>query len=76
MSVESIPSQYYPSVIHFPRLAIRTNQVAGQVYTCSGQKGLTPRKASQGGPTTAYEQYSCVVLEQEGTPIILFLSLK
>ncbi|KAL8293670.1 hypothetical protein RQP46_000371 [Phenoliferia psychrophenolica] len=48
------------------KLSIKTNQPAGQVYTCSGQLGLTPRKASQGGPTTNYDQYSCVVLEQEG----------
>ncbi|KAL8283801.1 hypothetical protein RQP46_005233 [Phenoliferia psychrophenolica] len=35
------------------KLSVRTNQVAGQVYTCSGQKGQIKRKASQGGPTTA-----------------------
>ncbi|KAK4698757.1 aldose 1-epimerase, partial [Phenoliferia sp. Uapishka_3] len=48
------------------KLSIKTNQPAGQVYTCSGQHGLIPRKVSQGGPSTSYDEYSCVVLEQEG----------
>jgi aldose 1-epimerase len=40
-----------------------------QLYSCNGIFNATnpiPRKASQGGPSKHYPDYSCVVIEQEG----------
>lgn len=46
-----------------------TNQPAVQLYTCNGQDGSTPRKAShRHGNEIAqgYGQHDCVVIEQQG----------
>ncbi|KAJ6628773.1 galactose mutarotase-like domain-containing protein [Mycena sp. CBHHK59/15] len=50
------------------KLTVTTNQLALQIYTCNGifNPDLPiPRKADQGGPTNAYEDHSCLVIEQE-----------
>lgn len=50
------------------RMDVTTNQPALQIYTCNGIFNSSlpiPRKASQGGPATFYENHSCIVVEQE-----------
>jgi len=50
------------------KMDVTTNQAALQMYTCNGLYNAStpiPRKASQGGPSEHYPNYSCVVLEQE-----------
>ncbi|TFL04354.1 galactose mutarotase-like protein [Pterulicium gracile] len=49
------------------RMDVTTNQPALQIYSCNGIKGdiPIPRKASQGGPDTFYENFSCLVIEQQ-----------
>ncbi|KAF8076540.1 galactose mutarotase-like domain-containing protein [Lyophyllum atratum] len=50
------------------KLDLITNQPALQIYSCNGIFNATrpiPRKKDQGGPQTAYENHSCVVIESE-----------
>lgn len=50
------------------RLDVTTNQPALQVYTCDGIFNASlpiPRKVDQGGPSTYYQDHSCLVVEQE-----------
>ncbi|KZT19276.1 galactose mutarotase-like protein [Neolentinus lepideus HHB14362 ss-1] len=50
------------------RMDVITDQPALQVYTCDGIYNASlpiPRKADQGGPSSFYEDHSCLVVEQE-----------
>ncbi|KAG6833900.1 hypothetical protein H0H87_007911 [Tephrocybe sp. NHM501043] len=50
------------------KLDIITNQPAIQVYSCNGifnPEVPIPRKKDQGGPSTVYENHSCMVIESE-----------
>ncbi|TFK75769.1 galactose mutarotase-like protein [Pluteus cervinus] len=51
------------------KMDITTNQPAVQIYSCNGlwnAKTPIPRKKSQGGPSTVYDNHSCIVVEAEG----------
>ncbi|MCJ1235346.1 hypothetical protein MMC14_003314 [Varicellaria rhodocarpa] len=49
------------------QMDIKTNQQSLQIYSCNGQNGSIPVKASQQhGPNTTYvEKYGCVVIETQ-----------
>ncbi|KIJ70101.1 hypothetical protein HYDPIDRAFT_23244 [Hydnomerulius pinastri MD-312] len=50
------------------RMDVVTNQPALQMYACNGIYNASlpiPRKGTQGGPKSYYQDHSCVVIEQE-----------
>lgn len=50
------------------QLSVETNQGGLQIYTCNGQNGTIPVKASQQhieGNTTYVEKYGCIVIETQ-----------
>ncbi|KAI9811764.1 MAG: hypothetical protein M1827_005309 [Pycnora praestabilis] len=49
------------------RLDVTTNQQSLQIYSCNGENGTIPVKASQqhGNGTTTVEKYGCIVIETQ-----------